>query len=653
MTNRRKFNRQAVLVILGISFLLIGCGTWPALFAQAGPAATAASKREERLAEWYNADSKGGLFVHWGLGTGRAPGSLMYPTMKAFEEATAAANWSPQPMVDAAVKLNCKYIVWATMHVEHGLLRTWKSKIPGTPVTQRDYLGELCQAAALKGIKIVVYMSGDAALQKADVKSFIDGTAYAAYKHLNIDIKNKNSDWVRYFVKDVMLEMMDNYPNVIGFWCDGWNLPSADTATLSAVHAKNKHYLIFRNEYSNQPSYNEEDVMGIEPFAKILSPAYDKASGMYVPSGNGIEGSFLISAEWWHTGKDYSADPKWCVKMAGSALGGNAVPCYAEGPTISGAFVPTVNATNDALKKFFDYASAATNNVWGGGYSHGGFRPGAIGDGAYVATTMSKDGNTHYIHVLNKPVTHLDQLVMPALGYKITGVKLVGSTGKDLTYSYMEDNVMIKVDSWADFDTYGDEIIEITTAGKPDLLSRNGWRISTNNADSSHPVSNAIDAAFDTYYSSKSNAAMPVEVKIDMGGDNDIYGINLSQYEGRALTTARYYPNNEGTRIKDFEIYTSSDGANWGSPLVSGTLANERGVQEIQVPQGTGRRRYLKLKILSNYKGNGVVQITEINVCLLLFVQQQESRMYRLPGSLIYPFAARSTRYDHQGQAVF
>ncbi len=607
-------DRQATLVILGLSFFLIGPGMGAALFAQAGQAASAALKREERLAEWYNADSKGGLFVHWGLGTGKAPGSLMYPTVKAFEEATAAAHWSPQPMVDAAVKLHCKYIVWATMHVEHGLIRTWKSKIPGTPVTQRDYLGELCQAAAAKGIRIVVYISGDAALQKADVKSFIDGAAYATYKKLNIDIKNKNSDWVRYFVKDVMLEMMDNYPNVIGFWCDGWNLRSADTATLAAVHAKNPHYLIFRNEYSNHPTYNDEDVMGVEPFAKILSPAFDKASAMYVPSGNGVEGSFLISAEWWHTGKDYSADPKWCVKMAASALGGNAIPCYAEGPSISGAFVPTVNATNDVMKKFFDYASAAINNVWGGGYSHGGFKPGTIGDGAYVATTMNKDGNTHYIHVLKMPVTHPDQLLMPALGYKITGVRLPGSADKGLTYSYMGDNVMIRLDSRSAFDTYGDEIIEVTTAGKPDLLSRTGWRITASNVDSSHPAANATDPVFDTYYSSKSGAAMPVELTIDMGGDNDIYGINLSQYEGRALTTARYYPDNEGTRIKDYAIYTSSDGVSWAAPLVSGVLANERGVQEIPVPQGTGRRRYLKLKILSNYKGNGVVQITDLEL---------------------------------------
>lgn len=606
--------------------LVLTCSIWSALFAQTKPATVTASAnkqiqasdnvrtaltRDERLIQWYNADSKGGLFVHWGLGTGKTPGNLMYPNVQAFDDATAAAHWSPQPMVDAAVKLNCKYIIWATLHVEHGLTRTWKSKIPGTPTTRRDYLGELCDAAALKNIKIVVYMTGDAAQKNADVKSFIDGAAYARYKNSDIDIKNNNDHWIRHFLKDNMFEIMDNYPNVIGFWCDGWDSRSVDPVTLAAVHAKNQNYLIFRNEYSNQPTYDEEDVMGIEPYAKILSPKYDKASGMYVKSGNGVEGSFVISSDWWYTGSDFSADPKWCIKMAASALGGNAVPCYAEGPTISGDFVTNVNKTNDIIKKFFDYASAATNNVWGGGYSHGGFKSGTVGDGAYVATTMSKDGNTHYIHVLNRPAINQNQLVIPLPGYKITGVKSLASK-KNLPYSFNNDHLVISIDSWAKFDTYGDEIIQITTDGTPNILSRTGWSIRANDVSSNHPASNAIDSTHNTYYSSQSNAAMPIELTVNMGSKHNIYGINLSQYEARALTSAKYYPTDEGTRIKDYEVYASKDGSNWGSALVSGTLENERGVKAIGIPQGTGSKSYIKLKILTNYNGNGVVQITDI-----------------------------------------
>jgi alpha-L-fucosidase len=568
--------------------------------------------RKARLDQWYNADSRGGLFVHWGMGTGTLPGKLKYPNVKAFDNATAAAKWSPEFMVNAAVKLNCKYIIWATMHVEHGLLRTWKSKIPGTPVTRRDYLGELCKAAALKGIKVVVYLTGDAALKENNVKAFIDAPAYAKYKNLNVDIRNNNKDWIKYYLKDVMFEVMDNYPDVVGFWCDGWDMPAVDTLTLAAVHAKKPNYLIFRNEYSNQPSYDDVDVMGVEPFAKILAPEYDKASGMYVSPGNGIEASFVISSDWWYTGSAYGADFKWCVKMAASALGGNAIPCYAEGTAISGRFVANVNKVNDSMKHFFDYSFESINNVWGGGALHGGLKSGTMEDGAYVATTLSKDGNTHYIHVLNKPTTNPNELVIPMLGYKITGVKSLDSKNS-LPYSVRDNSLFITVNSWAKFDSFGDEIIQITTAGTPHILSHTGWNVRASNVDRKYPAANILDTSYDTYYSSLDNAGMPVDLIIDMGTNTNIYAMNVSQYEGRALTTARYYPVNEGTRIRDYEIYASNDGLDWGKALVSGTMKNERGVKDIAIPQGTKDKRYIKLSCLNNYYGNGVVQITNID----------------------------------------
>ena len=334
---------------------------------------------------------------------------------------------------------------------------------------------------------------------------------------------------------------------------------------------------------------------------------------MYVKSGNGVEGSFIISSEWWYTGIDFSPPAKWCVKMLVSALGGNMVPCYAEGANIGGKFGPKVNAANDSLKKFLDYAAIATRNIWGGGYAHGGFKSGTAGDSAYVATTLSKDGNTHFIHVLKRPVTRPDLLQIPALGYRITGVRLL-ATNKKLPYRIVQDRLEITVRNWNKFEEYGDEIIQITTAGKPNLVSHSGWNIRAGNEDGAYPASNAIDSSQDTYYSSQNDAKMPMELTIDMGGNHNIAAILLNQYEARALTAARYYPAGEGTRIKDYEVYASSNGTDWGSALASGALENERGVKEIPVPQGTGSKRYIKLRVLNNYKGNGLVQITNMDL---------------------------------------
>ena len=564
--------------------------------------------REKRLLHWYNADSRGGLFIHWGPGVREDSMMPRFTSMQEFEEATNRANWSPIHMVDAAVKLNCKYIIWATFHVSHKLVRTWKSEIPGTPLTKRDYLEELCKAAESKGIKVIVYMNGDAAIQKDNVKRYIDANAYAKYKNMDIDIQNNNRHWVQYYVKDLMFEIMDNYSTVAGFWCDGWNHPDVDTLTLKAVHEKNPNYLIFRNEYSNKHTYEDVDVMGLEPFAKILSPNYDKASSFNVEYGNGMEGSFIIGADWWYTGSDSVPDPKWCARMAVSSLGGNAIPCYAEAPLLDGNFIKEVNTINDFMKDFLDYANPAVGNVLGGGYSNGGFRSGTLNDSAYVATTFAKNGNIHFIHILQKPIS--DSLVFPTLGYNITSVRLLKSDVQ-LPYQVNEGNISIKMNSWNYYDKYGVEILEITTNRKATVDTKN-WSIIANNQDEKYPIVHAIDSSFTTYYSTNENAEMPVEIIIKPDNPQNITGINVNQYEARALISAYYYPVNEGTRIRDYEVSVSDDGVEWNEVVAKGFFRNERGAKEIQIPGGTYNKQYIKLKILSNYKDNGVVQISNL-----------------------------------------
>ena len=560
--------------------------------------------------KWYNADSKGGLFLHWGMGTGLLPGNLPYKTVEEFEAATAISNWSAQHMVDAAVKLNCKYIIWATLHGEHGLVRTWKSNIPGTPVTKRDYLGELVNAAAKENIKVIVYVPGDIPMLKPFTKAFVDSAAYAKYKNVKVDIKNSVEEWVLYFAKDVIMELMDRYPAVAGVWTDGWNHPKVDTVVFDAIHKKRNDFLIFRNEYANKPTYEDQDVMGIEPFAKVLNPPYDKASGMYVEAGNGIEASYLLGSEWWYTGDNNAANAKWAIKMTASSLGGNGLPCFAIGPTISGEAVPKVKAVVDSIKQFFDYASTATNNVWGGGYKNGGFRSGTLNNSAYMATTLLKDGNTHFIHVLNKPNTNY--LVIPMLGYKIKNVSLL-ATGKTLPYRIKGNNLFVENNNWSNYERSGVEIIQINTEGKPGLVTKNNWVATTNSEDATHPVSFAIDDSQDTWYASNAGAAMPVELTINLSKRNSIAGININQYEARALTEAYYHQQYQGTRAKDYEVYSSRNGKKWALSK-KGTFLNERGVKDIQFDKKQRRVKFIKLKILNNYKGDGVVQISNIEM---------------------------------------
>nr|HVY73983.1 discoidin domain-containing protein [Puia sp.] len=177
-----------------------------------------------------------------------------------------------------------------------------------------------------------------------------------------------------------------------------------------------------------------------------------------------------------------------------------------------------------------------------------------------------------------------------------------------------DGRLVITVNSWEKFSLFGDEIIEVHTAGRPFLLSPEGWAITASEEDINHPAADAIDSTQHTYYSSATLAQMPVGLRIDMGKEQHVGAILLHQNEARALTTARYCPEGEGTRIKDYEVYTSSDGLHWGTAVTAGQLENERGVKEIILPRETPAGRYIELKVLSNYKGDGLVQITGIDL---------------------------------------
>jgi alpha-L-fucosidase len=107
---------------------------------------------------------------------------------------------------------------------------------------------------------------------------------------------------------------------------------------------------------------------------------------------------------------------------------------------------------------------------------------------------------------------------------------------------------------------------------------------------------------------------MPVALTIDMGAERNIGALDLHQDEARALTIARYYPAGEGTRIRDYVIYASKGGSDWGTPVASGRLPNERGVKEILLPTGTAGKRYIRLIVLNNYKGDGLVQVSGIDL---------------------------------------
>jgi alpha-L-fucosidase len=55
----------------------------------------------------------------------------------------------------------------------------------------------------------------------------------------------------------------------------------------------------------------------------------------------------------------------------------------------------------------------------------------------------------------------------------------------------------------------------------------------------------------------------------------------------------------QSARIRDYRVYVSADGANWGNPVATGTLPSYRGVAFVDIPATT--TRHVRLEVVNTY----------------------------------------------------
>ncbi|MDP9795983.1 glucose/arabinose dehydrogenase [Catenuloplanes nepalensis] len=97
------------------------------------------------------------------------------------------------------------------------------------------------------------------------------------------------------------------------------------------------------------------------------------------------------------------------------------------------------------------------------------------------------------------------------------------------------------------------------------------------------------------------NVQPPHEIQIDLGGSYRV-------------TDLYYLPrqNKADGRIKNYEIYVSADGTNWGTPVATGVWPNTTAEQTVTFPVKTGR--YVRLRALSEVNGQRWAAVAELNV---------------------------------------
>ena len=156
---------------------------------------------------------------------------------------------------------------------------------------------------------------------------------------------------------------------------------------------------------------------------------------------------------------------------------------------------------------------------------------------------------------------------------------------------------------------FGEQMLDssVSTARFGLLVSRDKWKVVY--ADSFEPGEgyprHAIDGDPETFWHtnwSGSKEPQPHEIQIDLGLKFELSGFT---YLGRQ--------NQVNGRIRDYEFYASSDGKDWGEPLVKGRFDNNTSLQRVSFDKPVVCR-YIRLVSLSEVTGAYYTSLAEIDI---------------------------------------
>ncbi|GLF98313.1 discoidin domain-containing protein [Streptomyces yaizuensis] len=562
--------RRPWATLLTVGALLLGALTAPA------PAhADTEHPRQDFLRQ-----STAGLFLHWGLRTAPA-----HTSCTAWERDVTAGGWSADYWVREARKLHAQYLVLATFHSRLGYARPWPSGIPGSCATQRDFLGELIEAARAQGLKTILYMTDDPQWHAEGGQEWLDSAAYSRHKGRTVDLHTR--DGFGEYSYDLFFEVMERYPELAGFWIDNDNAYWERNNLYAKIYQRRPHYTL---------SNNNEDTPIMDMISNEqktgMSPAYDYPQAIYTAGPRLIEADFKLPATgaWWYDGSDPAVDRRLTLGRLITNAGSSVKALMAETAQVNGRFPSNQAAFNDFAAGYLDRIRESLVGTEGGGYLHGGLAPGFWHDGAHGVTTVARaDPDRHYVHVLTPPAT--GTLRLRDNGYRVTAVSDL-RTGAPVTYSQSGGTLTLTgLGGWDPYDT----VLKVTTAGREGILPHTAYTMSASASASGHGPAAAADGNHRTYWDS--DRTTPVSLRFDLGTARTVRYLALNQRED-SVSYARS-ATEQSARIKDYRLYVSQDGTSWGSPVKTGTLASRRGVTTLDLPATTAR--HVRLEVVNTH----------------------------------------------------
>ncbi len=115
---------------------------------------------------------------------------------------------------------------------------------------------------------------------------------------------------------------------------------------------------------------------------------------------------------------------------------------------------------------------------------------------------------------------------------------------------------------------------------------------------------NVLDGNPNTYWhtiTGNTLAGFPHEIRLSLGSQRTLTGISL-----------RSAAPQKG-RIKDYEVYTSTDGKEWGKPVLTGSLENTTELQKLLFPAPV-QAEYIRIIAVSAHDGGDSAAISTIDV---------------------------------------
>jgi alpha-L-fucosidase len=528
-------------------------------------------------------NSAAGLFLHWGMRT--SPG---YTSCEEWEKAVTDGGWDPAYWVGEARKLHASYLVLASFHSRLGYSRPWPSAIPGSCSTKRDFLGELIKAAKAKGVRVILYMTDDPQWHGEGGHEWLDSAAYSAYKGKTVDLTTRPG--FGEFSYDNFVEVMKNYPGLAGFWIDNDNAYWEENGLYERIRAERPDMLLSNNNEDTpiMDTVSNEQKTG-------MAPPYDYPAAVWTLMPRLTEADFKLPTKgaWWFDGSnppvDYGLTLGRYIANAGSSIKN----LMAETAQVNGRFPSNQEDFNNFAKGWLDKMWESVHLTEGGGYMYKGLQPGAWNDGAFGYITINKIlPLIQYVHVVTRPSTG-DAVKIRDNGHQVLGVNDV-RTGKRLAFEQSGGYVTIKgITDWDQYDT----VFRLVTTPQLGVYPSKSVTATATVAKEGFPAANLSDGDYTTYWDA--DDTFPVSVTLDLGARKKAGYLAINQREWSPTYNRETFGRKEDSaRIKDYKLYVSDDGVNWGDPVKAGVMESARATRFLDLGLTT---RYLKLEVDSTW----------------------------------------------------